>query len=195
MKRLFKFSQEPKGQILAIHFSRTLVELALASGHGPVSAALIAKRQNLSVAYLEQLLHRLKKHRLVVSIRGPRGGYVLSRDSRTITMAEVVRVLDETNGMREYGGRGQVIRIKVRNGKRFDVPTTVAADHSPRKTGRISPDSPEVSRHGQWIAEAVWRCVHERLMQSLDAVTLQDLCEEARAISGEPLDHRYVFHI
>ena len=55
---------------------RALVELALAAGRGPVSATAIAKRQDLSVAYLEQLLHRLKTHGLVTSIRGPRGGYV-----------------------------------------------------------------------------------------------------------------------
>ena len=37
--------------------------------------------------------------------------------------------------------------------------------------------------------------VWARLMQSLDAVTLQELCDDVRASAGEPLDHRYVFHI
>ena len=82
---------------------RALVEIGLASGRGPISAAAIAKRQDLSVAYLEQLLHRLKQERLVDSVRGPRGGYVLARDPRRITMAEVVRVLDGSNG----NGHGQ----------------------------------------------------------------------------------------
>jgi len=58
---------------------RALVELGLTVGRGPLSAAQIAERQGLSVAYLEQLLHRLKKQGLVISIRGPKGGYLLAQ--------------------------------------------------------------------------------------------------------------------
>ena len=137
---------------------RALVELALATGHGPISAALIAKRQGLSVAYLEQLLHRLKKEGFVSSVRGPRGGYILAKEPRRITMAEVVELLD---------GYHVAFNGKVQSGE----------------------------RHARSIAQVVWRCVHERLLQSLDAVTLDDLCEEVRATAGEPPDHRYVFHI
>src|SRR3989338_8628925 len=91
---------------------RALVELALAAGRGPVSATAIAKRQDLSVAYLEQLLHRLKKHRLVISVRGPRGGYVLAKEPERITMAEVVLVLDGGNGTALPNGRssGKAVR-------------------------------------------------------------------------------------
>ena len=151
---------------------RALVELALASGRGPVSAAAIAKRQELSLAYLEQLLHRLKKRGLVTSVRGPRGGYVLARDAQRITMAEVVHVLDAENGQdggARAAGRGQ---------------------GSPARSG---PRRGREAQHAQRISQAVRRCVHERLTQSLDAVTLQDLCDEAG--SEEPLEHRYVFHI
>ncbi len=133
---------------------RALVEMALAGGRRPVSASQIAKRQDLSTAYLEQLLHRLKKHGVVTSTRGPRGGYVLARTPQRITMAQVVQVLDHRNGQPRGG-----------------------------------------SRHAQRVADAVWHCVLERLTNSLEAVTLQDLCDEVRAQAGEPLDHRYVFHI
>jgi Rrf2 family protein len=138
---------------------RALVELALAAGHGPVSAAFIAKRHGLSVAYLEQLLHRLKKEGLVSSVRGPRGGYVLARVPHQMTVAEIVHILDGNNGV-----------------------------------GVASPGR-EMPQHAQRIAQTVWRCVHDRLTQSLDSVTLQDLCDEVRSGAGEPLDHRYVFHI
>ena len=73
---------------------RALVELALASGQGPLSASIIAARQTLSVAYLEQLLHRLKKQGIVLSIRGPKGGYILSAEPARITVSSVVRILD-----------------------------------------------------------------------------------------------------
>ena len=144
---------------------RALVELALAQGRGPVSATLIAKRQDLSVAYLEQLLHRLKKRGLVSSVRGPRGGYVLAKDPQRITMADVVGILDGENGSRNGKGREAVHR------------------------------APANGRHAQRITQAVWRCVHERLTESLSAVTLQDLCDEVHAGGVDPLDHRYVFHI
>ena len=156
---------------------RALVELALVGGHGPLSASAIAQRQALSVAYLEQLLHRLKRHGLIRSVRGPRGGYVLAHASQRITMAEVVHILDGNNG-------------------RSGSTTKAGASLSPsRAQGTARRTKSAVPDHAQWIAEAVWRCVHERLAQSLGTVTLQDLCDEVRSIAGEPLDHQYVFHI
>ena len=131
---------------------RALVELGLAaSGRSPLSAATIASKQDLSVAYLEQLLHRLKKHGLVQSVRGPKGGYVLAKEADRITVGEIVRVLDGS--------------INKRNGH----------DSSPR--------------HAQRIAHAVFRCVHERLADALDQVTLQHLCDDVRGLS-EPLEDR-----
>ena len=147
---------------------RALVELALVTGHGPVSASLIASRQNLSVAYLEQLLHRLKKQGFVSSIRGPKGGYVLAKDPSRITMADLVRVLE--------GG-------------------DATADGQRRSSARATQRATSQMRQAERIAHAVWRCVHERLTESLNGVTLQDLCEEVRTQGEEPLDPRYVFHI
>ena len=144
----------------SVYGMRALVELGLAGGRGPLSASQIAKQQNLSVAYLEQLLHRLKVKRLVTSIRGPKGGYLLAREPERITVAEIVSILEGEGPAAILNGAG--------------------------KDGQ---------RHAQRIAHAVFRCVHERLARSLDEVTLQDLCDEVRALAGEPLDHRYVFHI
>ena len=93
---------------------RALVELALAGGRSPISAALIAKHQALSVAYLEQLLHRLKKRGLLSSVRGPKGGYTLAKEPCRITMAQVVQVLDGTNGALHPDERTD---RDVRNGK------------------------------------------------------------------------------
>ena len=148
---------------------RALVELALAVGRGPLSASLIASKQDLSVAYLEQLLHRLKKQGLVLSVRGPKGGYLLAKEPEQITVGQIVHVLD---------GPGVTQNGKTKDG-RLPAPSAV------RQTGR----------RAQRIAQAVFRRVHERLAHSLDEVTLQDLCDEVRELSGEPLDHRYVFHI
>lgn len=165
---------------------RALVELALTAGRGPVSAAFIAKRQDLSVAYLEQLLHRLKKHGLIRSIRGPRGGYLLAADPKQITMADVVRVLDGSNGT-WYGQEGAARESRA-NLRR-------AGRNGPSRAGSPRAEARDSRRYAQRIAQVIWRCVHERLTQSLGAVTLQDLCDEVRALNGDPIDHRYVFHI
>ena len=157
---------------------RALVELALASARGPVSVSDIALRLSLSVAYLEQLFHRLKKAGLLTSIRGPRGGYLLAKAPHQVTMAEVVRILDG-NGTDGWFGAGE---------------TSPTLRHANRLSGKMGVQK-DPHRHAKRIASAVWRCVHERLTQSLGAVSLEDLCDEVRLLDGEPLDHRYVFHI
>ena len=154
---------------------RALVELGLAVGRGPLSASLIASRQDLPVAYLEQLLHRLKKQGLILSIRGPKGGYLLAKEPDQITVAEIVRVLDGPAAMRDG-------RLPAHSG-------------APAPAGTKGGPGRQAGRYAQRIAHAVFRCVHERLANSLDEVTLKHLCDEARELAGEPLDHRYVFHI
>lgn len=158
---------------------RALVELGLASaGHDPLSAAAIAKRQGLSIAYLEQLLHRLKRHGFVASVRGPRGGYVLAKDPQQITMAEVVQVLD--GGISTQPRSREAVRRALSNGK---------------PSNGSKSDKHAAHRHAQRITEAVWHCVHERLTQSLSEVSLKDLCDAVGVEAEEPLGHRYVFHI
>jgi hypothetical protein len=101
-------------------------------------------------------------------------------------MAQVVQVLDGANVRWAAGGRAAV-RLGLGNGPARRNVVRLARTPAQPLGG--------ASRQTQWIAEAVWRCVHERLTHSLDGVTLQDLCDEVRAIAGEPLEHRYVFHI
>ena len=60
-----------------------------------VPLAEIAARQQISLAYLEQLFARLKRRGLVESVRGPGGGYRLSRPAGDMSVAEVVHAVDE----------------------------------------------------------------------------------------------------
>jgi Rrf2 family iron-sulfur cluster assembly transcriptional regulator len=60
-----------------------------------VSLAEIAQAQQLSLAYLEQLFGPLRRAGLVGSARGPGGGYRLARPAATISVAEIVRAVDE----------------------------------------------------------------------------------------------------
>jgi Rrf2 family cysteine metabolism transcriptional repressor len=73
---------------------RVMVELARRGGDEPVSLAEIADGDGLPLAYLEHLAARLRKAGLVESRRGARGGYMLARPAKEITMAEVVEALE-----------------------------------------------------------------------------------------------------
>lgn len=60
-----------------------------------VALADIARRQDLSLAYLEQLFTRLRREGLVISHRGPGGGYRLARDAAQLAVADIVTAVDE----------------------------------------------------------------------------------------------------
>ena len=64
-------------------------------GNRPVSLAEIAKRQEISLSYLEQLFAKLRKGGLVKSIRGPGGGYRLSRPAADVRVADIILAVDE----------------------------------------------------------------------------------------------------
>ena len=61
----------------------------------PTSLAEISLRQGISVDYLEQLFSKLKKSNLVHSVRGPSGGYVLSRSPNEIKLLSIISAVDE----------------------------------------------------------------------------------------------------
>ncbi|MCX8601475.1 MULTISPECIES: Fe-S cluster assembly transcriptional regulator IscR [unclassified Gilliamella] len=73
-----------------------MLDVALHSQSGPVSLADISERQEISLSYLEQLFSRLRKNGLVTSVRGPGGGYVLSRSMDQIAISSIVKAVNET---------------------------------------------------------------------------------------------------
>ncbi|MCF7981729.1 MAG: Fe-S cluster assembly transcriptional regulator IscR [Pseudomonadales bacterium] len=73
-----------------------MLDLALHSRQGPVSLADISGRQDISLSYLEQLFAKLRKRELVQSVRGPGGGYQLTREGDAISVAEVVDAVNES---------------------------------------------------------------------------------------------------
>lgn len=73
---------------------RAMLDLAERFGQGPVQSESIAKRQEVSEAYLDQLLALLRRAGLVRSVRGPRGGHELARPAEQITLTEVLSALE-----------------------------------------------------------------------------------------------------
>jgi len=74
--------------------TRMMVDLAQHYNEGPVQAGEIAKRQDISLKYLEQLLIPLKKANFIKSVRGPKGGHMLSHSPEKITIGQIVEVLE-----------------------------------------------------------------------------------------------------
>ena len=72
-----------------------MLDLSLHSDKGPVSLAEISERQSISLSYLEQLFSKLRKQGLVNSMRGPGGGYSLSRDPNDIAISNIIMAVDE----------------------------------------------------------------------------------------------------
>jgi len=72
-----------------------LADLALAGSEDLMSLAEISKRQDISLAYLEQLFVKLRRSGLVEAVRGPGGGYRLARSADSIRISEVMEAVEE----------------------------------------------------------------------------------------------------
>jgi Rrf2 family protein len=143
---------------------RVMVELARRAGGvggGPVPLAEIAAHDGLPLAYLEHLVARLRKAGLVDSRRGSRGGYMLSRPSTEITMAEVVEALE-----------GSIAPIEC---------ISEAADGSivcSRESGRAG------SQSNACPTKLLWTRVRSSIVTTLRETTLADLLVGA---GGHPI--------
>src|SRR4029450_7607690 len=82
-----------------------MLDLALNSTHGPVTLSGISGRQKISLSYLDQLFGKLRRRELVESVRGPGGGYNLARDASRVSVADIVRAVEEPIDSTQCGGR------------------------------------------------------------------------------------------
>ncbi|MDP2881097.1 MAG: Fe-S cluster assembly transcriptional regulator IscR [Azonexus sp.] len=82
-----------------------MMDLALRGEGGPVALASISERQGISLSYLEQLFGKLRRHKLVDSVRGPGGGYCIARSFDQVAVADIIRAVDEQLDATQCGGR------------------------------------------------------------------------------------------
>jgi len=82
-----------------------MLDLALHNAQGPVTLSGISERQKISLSYLEQLFGKLRRGRLVESVRGPGGGYNLARDASRVTVADIINAVEESIDSTQCGGR------------------------------------------------------------------------------------------
>ena len=133
---------------------RALCTLADADGR-PVTAEALAKSQNLPAKFLESILNDMRRAGLLLSQRGAEGGYRLSRQAGSITVAEVIRPLDgplaEVRGLRpeatEYEGSAEHLQdvwVAVRASLRAVLELVTIADivsgELPRSVHKLTTD-------------------------------------------------------
>lgn len=82
-----------------------MIDLAMRGENGPVALASVSERQKISLSYLEQLFGKLRRYKLVDSVRGPGGGYCIARPLSMVTVADIIRAVDEQLDATQCGGR------------------------------------------------------------------------------------------
>jgi Rrf2 family protein len=118
---------------------RALAELAAVTDGAPIKGERIASAQGISLRFLENILVELKHARLVQSQRGPDGGYSLARPPETISLADIIRVVDgPLAGVRgeppekvQYAGPAEPLRdvwVAVRASLRSVLESVTLAD-------------------------------------------------------------------
>ena len=71
------------------------IEMSRGEEGKPISLKEIAERQDISLSYLEQIFAKLKKGGIVTSVKGPGGGYMLSRSNKQINIFDIIKTADE----------------------------------------------------------------------------------------------------
>jgi Rrf2 family iron-sulfur cluster assembly transcriptional regulator len=73
----------------------SLLDMVMHSEQGPVSLADISKRQGISLSYLEQLFAKMRRNDLVISTRGPGGGYRLNGEPESVSISDIIFAVDD----------------------------------------------------------------------------------------------------
>ena len=127
--------------------TRLMLDMAQHYHEGPIQLGDIAKRQSVSLKYLEQIIIPLKKARYIESVRGAKGGHTLSKPPEEITVGEIVAILEAGTSLVECVD---------------DAAVCERADICPTRL--------------------LWKEVSEAMLDRLQAVTLSDLVEKAKAM-------------
>jgi Rrf2 family iron-sulfur cluster assembly transcriptional regulator len=97
--------------------TRLIIDLALNSENGPVKLSDIAERQGISLKYLEKLIKKLKSAGFVKSARGRNGGYMLAKPMKSISVGDVVKVLEGSVSITDCSDKEKVCGICTRAGE------------------------------------------------------------------------------
>jgi len=102
----------PKKILFAIE---AVLDIAYHAGAEPVQSREITRRQGIPRRYLEQALQSLVRNGVLTGVRGPRGGYLLARERRRITLAEIVQAVakDDPDDKNQFDDLGSDLGQKI----------------------------------------------------------------------------------
>lgn len=133
---------------------RALIDLAMYSEAEAVSISSISSRQSISESYLEQLVAKLRRAGLVVSIRGAGGGYKLAKPASEISVGDILRALEgnleavDCSGLKEENGcQGADVCVTKYVWKRINESITHAVDDM--KLDQLVKESKKAKDKGQ----------------------------------------------
>jgi Rrf2 family protein len=144
---------------------RLMVALALRFGSGSVLLKDVARQEDISEKYLGQIIIPLKASGLLISQRGPRGGYALARPPESITVRDIVEAIE-----------GAIAAVPC---------VGLAAGAS---SGECGENPAGCERATTCVATRVWKRLQDDIVQSLASFTLAELARQAREL-GQPVDN------
>ena len=140
---------------------RAMFDIAYNCSTEPAQIQDISNRQQISPRYLEQIFQNLKKAGLLISKRGPQGGYSLSRSPDKITVLEILNATEQ------------------------DVLLVDCDGATPKKLRRKI----ECPFEGQCITQTVWAEANSMLNTLFNGISLQTLCQRAQDIGIKNIDN------
>ena len=146
---------------------RALFDVAYHGGGQPTQIKDISRRQKISQRYLEQIFNKLLKAGLLKSRRGPRGGYMLSRDPSEITVGDIIAA-----------AQGPIVPVRCL---------------SDEEQGSKKKDCDIVN---SCITRHVWRETQRMLVDYYNSVSIADLCALARQEGvSRDVENKYMYFI
>ena len=147
---------------------RAMLDIALFGAQHPVSLKQMSRRQNISTDYLEQLLRKLRGASLVKSVRGPRGGFRLSKAAEDIRIWDVVAAVEQ-----------EVAPVHCVD--------AVVGKRAPKK---------RCDFQRSCATHRLWTGLAKEIRSYLEARTLQDLVDDAKAMGDQFIsDEQPMFYI
>ena len=146
---------------------RALFDMAYNAGTLPAQIQDISRRQEISPRYLEQIFQRFKKAGILLSKRGPKGGYYLARSPAEITVKDILQAAE-----------GDIALVECVNGK-----------VTKKKKGVCTFD-------GGCVTQTVWQEASDKLNDFFGSLTLKALCERGQTMGVKrEQDHRFIYFI
>ena len=129
---------------------RALCDMVTNATEAPAQIKDISKRESISARYIEQIFHKLKKAGVIRSVRGPAGGYLLTKKPNEISVGDIIRAIE---------------------GKDIQLVSCL---------GRYMGSIKVCDQLETCASARVWEEASRRLMNYFNSVTIEEICEDTK---------------